>query len=98
MEGLAPTGGGVGARTRRRGMAERGGSPEFQFSRAMVVSFQWGLLLRGHSGEGNTIMLTLIGGGRQRSPATVRRLGWLQVSTCAASDGVPFLQIGWEPS
>jgi hypothetical protein len=47
---------------------------EFEFSRAMVVGFWWGLLLWDHNDEGNAFMLTLIGGERQRSPATVR---WL---------------------
>jgi hypothetical protein len=40
-----------------------------------MVSFQFGLLLRDHSDEGNVFMLTLIGEEQQRSPATVRRLG-----------------------
>jgi hypothetical protein len=32
-------GGGADSRSRRRAMVERGGSPEFMFSRAMVVGF-----------------------------------------------------------
>jgi hypothetical protein len=36
---VALTNGGSGSRSRRRTMAEHGGSPEFGFSRAMVVSF-----------------------------------------------------------
>jgi hypothetical protein len=98
MEGSAPAGGDMGSRTRRCGMAERGGSPEFEFSQVMVVSFQWGLFLRDYSGEGNSIMLTLIGRGRQPSLAMMRQLGWLQVSSCTASNGVLFLRIGSEPS
>jgi hypothetical protein len=72
---LAPAGGDAGSRSRRHIAAERGGSPEFEFSRATVVGFWWALLLRDHNDEGNMFMLTLIGGERQRSPATVRRLG-----------------------
>jgi hypothetical protein len=37
--------------------------------------FWWGLLLRDHNDEGDVFILTLIGGERQRSPTTVRRLG-----------------------
>jgi hypothetical protein len=66
-------------------MAEHGGSLVFGFSRALVVGFRRGLLLRDHSGEGKLIRLTLIGGGRQRSPATVRRLGWSLVTVRVAS-------------
>jgi hypothetical protein len=79
-------------------MAERGSSLEFRFSRVMVVSFRWGLLLRDHSHEGNSVRLTLIGGGLQWSPATVRWLSRLRASMCVASDGVPTLRIGWKPS
>jgi hypothetical protein len=82
---LAPAGGGVGSCSRRRATAERGGSPEFKFSRAMVVSFWWGLLLRDHSDEGNLIRLTFIDGGRQQSPAMVRRLGQCLVTVRVAS-------------
>jgi hypothetical protein len=67
--------GGAGSRSRRRIAVEHGGSPEFEFSRATEVGFRWGLLLRDHSDEGNAFMLTLIGGQRQWSPATVRQLG-----------------------
>jgi hypothetical protein len=49
-----------------------------------VVSFWWGLFLRDHSDEGNVFMLTLIGGERQRSPATVRRLGRCLLTVRAA--------------
>jgi hypothetical protein len=71
---LAPVGGGIGSRSRWCVAAERGGSPEFEFSRATVVIFWWGLLLRNHIDEGNVFMLTLIGGEWQRSPAMVKRL------------------------
>jgi hypothetical protein len=71
---LAPAGGGVSSRSRRRVAAERGGSSEFEFSRASVVGFRYDLLLRDHIDEGNVFMLTLIGGEQQRSPAMVRRL------------------------
>jgi hypothetical protein len=71
---LRPGGGGC-SRLRRRVTVECGGSPESEFSRATVVDFWWGLLLRDHSDEGNVFMLTLISRERQRSPATVRRLG-----------------------
>jgi hypothetical protein len=37
---LAPAGGGADSRSWRRVMAERGGSPKFEFSRAMVVGFR----------------------------------------------------------
>jgi hypothetical protein len=37
---LAPARGGVGSRSGRHIVAERGGSPEFEFSQATVVSFQ----------------------------------------------------------
>jgi hypothetical protein len=56
-----------------------------QVSRAMVVSFRSGLLLRDHSDQVNSIRLTLIGGGRQRSPAMVRQLGRCLVMVRAAS-------------
>jgi hypothetical protein len=72
---LALARGGAGSLLRWCLTAERGGSAEFEFSRATVVSFRWGLLLRDHSDEGNSIILTLSDGERQRSPATVRRLG-----------------------
>jgi hypothetical protein len=36
---LAPAGGGAGSRSRRRVEVERGGSLEFEFSRATVVGF-----------------------------------------------------------
>jgi hypothetical protein len=62
-----------------------GGLPEFRFSWTMVVGFQWALLLRDHSDEGNSIRLTLISGGRQRSLTTVRRLGRCLVTVRAAS-------------
>jgi hypothetical protein len=83
---LALAGGGAGSRSRRLITAERGGSPEFGFSRATVVGFRWCFLLQDHNDEGNLIRLTLIGGGRQRSPATVRRLGQCFVTVRAASD------------
>jgi hypothetical protein len=86
--------GSVASCSQRCAMAERGGSPEFGFSRAMVVGFRCGLLLRDHNDEGNSIRLTLIGGGRQRSLATVRWLGRLRASTCVAFNGVPTLRIG----
>jgi hypothetical protein len=73
---LAPAGGGADSFSRWCIMAERGGSPEFEFFWATVVGFRRGLLLRDHSNEGNVFMLTLIGRERQRSPATVRL--WLQ--------------------
>jgi hypothetical protein len=82
---LAPARGGAGSRSRWRVTAEHGGSPEFEFSRATVVDLWWGLLLRDHSDEGNVFMLTLIGRERQRSPATVRRLGWCLLMVRAAS-------------
>jgi hypothetical protein len=66
-------------------MAERGGSPKFEFPRAMVVGFRWGLLLRDHNDEGNVFMLTLIGRERQRNPATVRWLGRCLATVRAAS-------------
>jgi hypothetical protein len=69
----------------RRVAAERGSSPEFEFSRATVVGFRWGLLLRDHSDEGNVFILTLIGGERQWSPTTVRRLGQCLSMVRAAS-------------
>jgi hypothetical protein len=65
---------------------ECGGSLEFMFPRATVVSFWWDLLLWDHSDEGNVFMLTLIGGELQRSPATVRRLGQC-LSTVRAASG-----------
>jgi hypothetical protein len=46
---------------------------------------EWALLLRDHSDEGNLIMLTLIGRGRQRNPATVRQLGRCLMTVRAAS-------------
>jgi hypothetical protein len=82
---LAPTGGGAGSHSRRRATAERGGSPEFRFSRATVVGFRWGLLLWDHNDEGNLIRLTLIDGGWQWSAATVRQLGWCLVTVRVAS-------------
>jgi hypothetical protein len=57
--------------------AERGGSPKFEFSRATVVGFRWGLLLRDHSDKGNVFMLTLI--GRER-PVLVGGEGGLRWS------------------
>jgi hypothetical protein len=66
-------------------MAECGGSPEFKFSRATVVSFQRGLLLRVHNDDGNMIMLTLIGGERQRGSVMVRQLDWCLATVRAAS-------------
>jgi hypothetical protein len=83
---LAPVGGGAGSRSRRRIAAERDGSPEFEFSRATVIGFRWGLLLRDHSDEGNMFMLTLIGGEQQQSPTMVRWLGWC-LSTVRAASG-----------
>jgi hypothetical protein len=62
-----------------------GGSPEFEFSRAMVVGIRWGLLLRDHNDEGNSVRLTLIGGGQQWSPAMVRRLDRCLVTVSVAS-------------
>jgi hypothetical protein len=59
--------------------------------------FRWGLLLRDHSDEGNLIRLTLIGEGRQRSPAMVRRLGRLRALMCAAFHDVLALRIGGKP-
>jgi hypothetical protein len=50
------------------------------------ASFDWGLLLRDHCDEGNVFMLILIGGEWQRSPATVRWLGWC-LSTVRATSG-----------
>jgi hypothetical protein len=82
---LALVGGSAGSRSRRRVMAERRGSPEFEFSRATVVGFRWGLLLRDHSDEGNVFILTLIGGERQRSPAMVRRRSRCMLTVRAAS-------------
>jgi hypothetical protein len=41
--------------------------------------------LQDHSDEGNSIMLTLIGGERQRSPTTVRQLGRCLATLRAAS-------------
>jgi hypothetical protein len=61
-----------------------GDSPEFEFSWATVVGFQWGLLLLDHSNEGNVIMLTIIGGERQRGPAMVRQLGGCLATVRAA--------------
>jgi hypothetical protein len=95
---LAPAGDGAGLRSWQRAMAERGGSLEFRFSRAMVVGFRRGLLLRDHNDEGNLIRPTLIGGGRQRNPATVRWLSRLWASMCAAFNGVPALKIGGKHS
>jgi hypothetical protein len=69
----------------RRIVAERGSSPEFDFSRATVVGFRWGLLLRDHSDEEDVFILTLIGGERQQSPTTVRRLDWCLATVRAAS-------------
>jgi hypothetical protein len=69
----------------RRATAECGSSSEFKFSRATVVGFRRGLLLRDHSDEGNVIMLTLIGGERQRSLAMVRQLGRCLALARAAS-------------
>jgi hypothetical protein len=40
VEGSAPTGRGADAGSWQRAMAERGDSPEFRFSRTMVISFQ----------------------------------------------------------
>jgi hypothetical protein len=48
--------------------------------------FWWGLLLRDHNDEGNSIRLTLISEGRQRSPATLRRLGRCMEIVWAASN------------
>jgi hypothetical protein len=82
---LAAVGGGVGSRSRRRVTTEHGGSPEFEFSQATVVSFRWGLLLRDHSDEGNVFMLTLITRERQQSPTMVRWLDRCLVMVRAAS-------------
>jgi hypothetical protein len=82
---LALAGGSVGSRSQRRVVVERGGSSEFEFSRATVVGFWWGLLLRDHNNEGNMFILTLIGGERQQSLATVRRLGRCLPTVRAAS-------------
>jgi hypothetical protein len=82
---LAPAEGGAGLRSRWRVTTERGGSSEFEFSEAMVVGFWWGLLLRDHRNEGNLIMLTIFGGGRQWSLAMVRWLGQCLVTVRAAS-------------
>jgi hypothetical protein len=82
---LAPVGGGAGSRSWWPVRAKHGGSPEFGFSRATVVDFRWGLLLRDHNDEGNLIMLSLIGGEWQQSPATVRRLGRCLATVRAAS-------------
>jgi hypothetical protein len=82
---LAPAGGSTDWCSCRCVAAESGGSPESEFSRATVVSFWWGLLLRDHIDEGNMFMLALIGGERQRSPATVRRLGRCLLTVRAAS-------------
>jgi hypothetical protein len=78
--------GGISSCSRQRVAVERGGSPEFEFSRATVVVFRWGLLLRDHRDEGNVFMLTLIDRERQRSPATVRRLDRC-LSTVRAASG-----------
>jgi hypothetical protein len=83
---LAPAGGGAGSRSWRRAMAERCGSLEFGFSRDMVVDFRWGLILQDHNDEGNSMRLTLIGGGQQRSPATGRWLGRCLVMVRATFD------------
>jgi hypothetical protein len=72
---LALAGGGASSRSWWRVVAQCGGSPEFEFSRATVVGFQWGFLLWDHNDEGNVFMLILISTERQRSPAMVRRLG-----------------------
>jgi hypothetical protein len=86
MRRLAPAGSGADSRSRWCIAAERGGLLEFEFSRAMMVGFWWGLLLRDHNDEGNMFMLTLIGGEWQRSSATVRRPGWC-LSTVRAASG-----------
>jgi hypothetical protein len=83
---LVPARGGAGSRSRQRVAAERGGTPEFEFSWATVVGFRWGLLLRDHNDEGNVFMLTLIGGERQQSSAMVRWLGRC-LSTVRAASG-----------
>jgi hypothetical protein len=75
----------VGSDRGWRAMAEHHGLPEFKFSWAMVVGFWWGFLVRDHIDEGNLIRLTLIGGGRQRSLATVRRLSWCLVMERSSS-------------
>jgi hypothetical protein len=62
-------------RGRRRVTAKRGSLSEFKFSRATVVSFWWGFLLRDHSDDWNMFMLTLIDGERQWSLPMVTRLG-----------------------
>jgi hypothetical protein len=62
---LAPTVGGADSRSRWRIVAERGGSPEFEFSQATVVGFRGGLLLWDHNDKGNVFMLTFIGGEQQ---------------------------------
>jgi hypothetical protein len=85
---LALAGGGAGSRSWRCAMVERGSSPEFEFSRATLACFRWNLLWRDHNAEGILIMLTLIGGERQRSPATVRRLGRCLAMVRAASGEV----------
>jgi hypothetical protein len=64
---------------------ECNGSLEFEFSWATMVGFWWCLLLRDHNDEGNVFMLTIIGGERQRSPATVRRLSRCLSTVRAAS-------------
>jgi hypothetical protein len=88
---LAPAGCGARSRLRRRIAAERGGSPELEFSWATVVGFWWGLLLWDHNDEGNVFMLTLTSGERQRSPAMVRRLGRC-LSTVRAASGEALAQ------
>jgi hypothetical protein len=55
-------------------------------STAEVVGFWCGLLLLDHSDEGNVFMLTLIGGERQRNPATVRQLSRCLSTVRVASD------------
>jgi hypothetical protein len=82
---LDSAGGGAGSCSRQCVTAEHGSSPEFEFSRGTVVSFRWGLLLRDHIDKGNSIMLTLIDGERQRSPAMVRKLSQCLVMVRAAS-------------
>jgi hypothetical protein len=85
VEAAAPAGGGTGSHSRWRITAEHGGSLEFEFFRATVVGFWWGLFLWDHSNEGNVFMLTLIDGERQRSPATVWQLGRCLAMVWAAS-------------
>jgi hypothetical protein len=90
---LAPAEGGDDSRSQQHITTERSDSSEFEFSRAAVVNFWWGLLLRDDSDEGNVFMLTLIGGERQRSPTMVTRLGRCLLTVRAASSEASALRM-----